>query len=166
MNDEEPVEFMVEESATQTIDVETNDVLKWIIDDQQIDDLPIFEISEPDVTTAIHTVPVDLPESSTATFFVEEIPEISQLTKVDIKTEDLGEDEKYRKMRSQNNEASRKCRMNRKRKQQDAEEEFELLQERNTFLKSRLEEMEKEVKLWKKKLLSDIKNTSTLSFQF
>jgi len=166
MNDEEPVEFMVEESATQTFDVETNDVLKWIIDDQQIDDLPIFEISEPDVTTAIHTVPVDLPESSTTTFFVEEIPEISQLTQVEVKTEDLGEEEKYRKMRSQNNEASRKCRMNRKRKQQDAEEVFELLQERNTFLKSRLEEMEKEVKLWKKKLLSDIKNTSTLSFQF
>jgi hypothetical protein len=31
--------------------------------------------------------------------------------------------------------------MNRKRKQQDMEEECELLQERITFLKSRLEEM-------------------------
>eukprot|EP00090_Calanus_glacialis_P039639 TRINITY_DN68_c0_g1_i1.p1 TRINITY_DN68_c0_g1~~TRINITY_DN68_c0_g1_i1.p1 ORF type:complete len:322 (-),score=108.44 TRINITY_DN68_c0_g1_i1:80-1045(-) len=166
INVEEPVEFMDEEITKQTFDVETNDVLKWIIDDQQIDDLPIFEISKSEVTPAIHTIPVNLPEFSIGTFFVEEIPEISQLTKVDIKTEDLGEDEKYRKMRSQNNEASKKCRMNRKRKQQDAEEEYELLQERNTFLKSRLEEMEQEVKLWKKKLLSDIKNTSTLSFQF
>jgi len=166
INVEEPVELMVEESTKQTFDVETNDVLKWIIDDQQIDDLQIFENPQPEVTTEMHTVPVNLPESSTTTFFVEEIPEISQLTKVEVKTEDLGEDEKYRKMRSQNNEASRKCRMNRKRKQQDMEEECELLQERNTFLKSRLEEIEQEVKLWKKKLLSDIKNTSTLSFQF
>jgi len=166
INVEEPVELMVEESTKQTFDVETNDVLKWIIDDQQIDDLQIFENPQPEVTTEMHTVPVNLPESSTTAFFVEEIPEISQLTKVEVKTEDLGEDEKYRKMRSQNNEASRKCRMNRKRKQQDMEEECELLQERNTFLKSRLEEIEQEVKLWKKKLLSDIKNTSTLSFQF
>jgi len=166
MNVEEPVEFMDEEITKQTFDVETNDVLKWIIDDQQIDDLPIFENSQPEVTPAIHTVPVNLPESSIGTFFVEEIPEISQLTKVEVKTEDLGEDEKYRKMRSQNNEASKKCRMNRKRKQEEAEEECELLQERNTFLKSRLAEMEQEVKLWKKKLLSDIKNTKTLSFRF
>jgi len=166
INVEEPVELMVEGSTKQTFDVETNDVLKWIIDDQQIDDLPIFENSQPEVTPAIHTVPVNLPESSTATFFVEEIPTLSQFDKIEVKTEDLGEDEKYRKMRSQNNEASRKCRMNRKRKQQDMEEECELLQERNTFLKTRLEEMEQEVKLWKKKLLSDIKNTSTPSFQF
>jgi len=166
INVEEPVELMVEESTKQTFDVETNDVLKWIIDDQQIDDLPIFENPQPEVTTEMHAVPVNLSETSTTPFFVEEIPEISQLTKVEVKTEDLGEDEKYRKMRSQNNEASRKCRMNRKRKQQDMEEECELLQERNTFLKSRLEEIEQEVKVWKKKLLSDIKNTSTLSFQF
>jgi len=166
INVEEPVELMVEESTKQTFDVETNDVLKWIIDDQQIDDLPIFENPQPEVATEMHAVPVNLSETSTTPFFVEEIPEISQLTKVEVKTEDLGEDEKYRKMRSQNNEASRKCRMNRKRKQQDMEEECELLQERNTFLKSRLEEIEQEVKVWKKKLLSDIKNTSTLSFQF
>jgi len=166
INVEEPVELMVEESTHQTFDVETNNVLKWIIDDQQIDDLPIFENPQPEVATEMHAVPVNLSETSTTPFFVEEIPEISQLTKVEVKTEDLGEDEKYRKMRSQNNEASRKCRINRKRKQQDMEEECELLQERNTFLKSRLEEIEQEVKVWKKKLLSDIKNTSTLSFQF
>merc|ERR1712073_278132 len=79
---------------------------------------------------------------------------------VEVKTEDLGEDEKYRKMRIQNNEASRKCRLNRKRKQEDMEEECKLLEERNVFLKSRLEEMEHEVKVWKKKLLSDIASTS------
>jgi len=94
------------------------------------------------------------------------VSEISSQTKVKVKSEDLGEDEKYRKMRIQNNEASRKCRQNRKRKQQDMEEECKLLEERNVFLKSRLEDMEEEVKVWKKKLLMDIKNTSAQMFQF
>merc|ERR1712123_219361 len=128
-----------------------NDVLKWIIDDQQIGDLPIFDHCQPEETSDLHNVPVNIPESTTP-FFMTEIPEISQFTKVEIKTEELGEDEK--------------CRMNRKRKQQDMEEEVDLLQERNAFLKSRMEEMEQEVKLWKKKLLSDIKNTSAITLRF
>jgi len=165
LNFGETMEQLVEEVPEQTFDIETNDVLKWIIDDQQIDDLPIFDHSQPEETSALHNVPVNISESTTP-FFMTEIPEISQFTKVEIKTEDLGEDEKYRKMRSQNNEASRKCRMNRKRKQQDMEEEVDLLQERNAFLKSRMEEMEQEVKLWKKKLLSDIKNTSAITLRF
>merc|ERR1712002_1060085 len=111
-----PVHHIAEEAPQSSFDIETNDVLQWIIDDQQI--------------------------------------------------EDLGEDEKYRKMRIQNNEASRKCRQNRKRKQQNMEEECKLLEERNAFLKSRLEDMEQEVKVWKKKLLMDIKNTSAQTFQF
>merc|ERR1712153_180989 len=163
MTVEEPVEVVVEEAAEPTFDIENNDVLKWIIDDQQIDDLPIFDNSQPELTPALHSVSVNLPE--TTSFFLEEIPEASQSIKVEVKTEDLGEDEKYRKMRSQNNEASRKCRMNRKRKQEDMEEEVDLLQERNAFLKSRMEEMEQEVKLWKKKLLSDIKNTSAITLR-
>merc|ERR1719315_534375 len=114
----------------------------------------------------IHTVSINLPEISAPTFVFEEIPQQSQPI-IEIKNEDLREDEKYRKMRNQNNEASRKCRMNRKRKLADMEEEYELLQEKNTFLKSRLEEMENEVKLWKKKLLSDISNNRVKkSFQF
>merc|ERR1712123_294120 len=153
LNFGETMEQLVEGVPEQTFDIETNDVLKWIIDDQQIGDLPIFDHSQPEETSDLHNLPVN-------------IPEISQFTKVEIKTEDLGEDEKYRKMRSQNNEASRKCRMNRKRKQQDMEEEVDLLQERNAFLKSRMEEMEQEVKLWKKKLLSDIKNTSAITLRF
>eukprot|EP00092_Neocalanus_flemingeri_P004828 GFUD01005196.1.p1 GENE.GFUD01005196.1~~GFUD01005196.1.p1 ORF type:complete len:323 (+),score=92.49 GFUD01005196.1:318-1286(+) len=168
INVEEPVEVVVEESGEVTFDIENNDVLKWIIDDQQIDDLPIFDNSQPEQTPAIHSISLNLPESSaTTSFFLEEISEASQPIKIEVKTEELGEDEKYRKMRSQNNEASRKCRLNRKRKLGDMEGEFELLQERNTFLKARLEEMEQEVKAWKKKLLSDISNTSTkTSFQF
>jgi len=168
LNVEEPVEVVVEEVIEPTFDIENQDVLKWIIDDQHIDDLPIFDNSQTDLTQLFHTVPVDLLESSARTsFFVEAIPETSQSIKEEVKTEELGEDEKYRKMRFQNNEASRKCRFNRKRKLVDMEEECDLLQERNTFLKSRLDDMEQEVKAWKKKLLSDISNNSTKkSFQF
>merc|ERR1712173_204259 len=108
----------------------------WIIDDQQIDNLPILENSQLEATEFI-------------------LQEIVLPVEVKVKTEELGEDEKYRKMRIQNNEASRKCRLNRKRKQEDMEEECKLLEERNVFLRSRLEEMEQEVKAWKKKLLTD-----------
>jgi len=166
VNVEEPV--VDEEAVEPKLDIENQDVLKWIIDDQQIDDLPIFDNSQPELTPLIHTVPVDLPQSSaTTSFFVEAIPETSHIIKEEVKTEDLAEDEKYRKMRSQNNEASRKCRLNRKRKLVDMEEEFEVLQERNSFLKAKLEEMEQEVKAWKNKLLCDILNNSPKkSFQF
>ena len=163
---EPPLESVGEEYPEATFEIENNDVLKWIIDDQQIDDLPILNNSQVEPTPFIHTIPLALPESSaTTTFLMEEIPLTSQPIKIEVKTEDLREDEKYRKMRCQNNEASKKCRINRKRKQGDMEEECELLQERNVFLKSRLEEMEQEVKAWKKKLLSDIANNSTSRFQ-
>eukprot|EP00091_Calanus_sinicus_P007692 TRINITY_DN1887_c0_g2_i2.p1 TRINITY_DN1887_c0_g2~~TRINITY_DN1887_c0_g2_i2.p1 ORF type:complete len:294 (+),score=96.56 TRINITY_DN1887_c0_g2_i2:59-883(+) len=165
MHVELPLESEVGGIPETTFEIENTDVLKWIINDQQIDDLPIINISQVEPTTVTHTIPLALPESSgTTTFFVEEIPQTSQPIKIEVKTEDLREDEKYRKMRSQNNEASKKCRINRKRKQEDMEEECKLLQERNVFLKSRLEEMEQEVKAWKKKLLSDIANNSTNRF--
>jgi len=149
-------EIAGEQYPESTFFIENNDVLKWIIDDQQIDDLPILENSQLEETQAIHSIP--LSNKSETTEFI--LQEIVLPVKVEVKTEDLGEDEKYRKMRSQNNEASRKCRLNRKRKQEDMEEECKLLEERNVFLKSRLEEMEQEVKAWKKKLLTDIASTS------
>jgi len=166
MHVEPLLEAEVEEYPEATFEIENNDVLKWIIDDQQIDDLPTLNNSQVVPTPVIQSIPLALPESSrTTTFLVEEIPLTSQPIKIEVKTEDLREDEKYRKMRSQNNEASKKCRMNRKRKQEDMEEECKLLEERNVFLKSRLDEMEQEVKAWKKKLLSDIANNSTNKFQ-
>jgi len=152
-----PVHHIAEEAPQSSFDIETNDVLQWIIDDQQIEDLPIFEECKAEVSPELHNDPVSLSQ---------EVSKISSQTNVEVKSEDLGEDEKYRKMRIQNNEASRKCRQNRKRKQQDMEEECKLLEERNVFLKSRLEDMEQEVKVWKKKLLMDIKNTSAQTFQF
>jgi len=158
-----PVEHLTEEALEPNFDIEANDVLKWIIDDQQIEDLPIFEPSQPEEISALHTVGATLPKQL---FTIEETSEASAPVKVEVKAEDLGEDEKYRKMRIQNNEASRKCRLNRKRKHQDMEEECKLLEEKNVFLKTRMEEMEQEVKVWKKKLLTDIKNTSALSLSF
>jgi len=146
-------EIVGEKYLESPFHIENDDVLKWIIDDQQIDDLPILENSQLEETQAI-----PLSNKSPTTEFI--LQEIVLPVKVEVKTEDLGEDEKYRKMRSQNNEASRKCRQNRKRKQEDMEEECKLLEERNVFLKSRMEEMEQEVKEWKKKLLTDIASTS------
>merc|ERR1719213_339707 len=140
---EAPVQHVAEEAPEPTFNIETNDVLKWIIDDQQIEDLPIFEECKPEL---IHTIKPD--------------EHISEPVKVEVKTEDIPEEEKYRKMRIQNNEASRKCRLNRKRKLQDMEEECKVLEDRNVFLKSQLEQIEQEVKVWKRKLLIDIKNTS------
>jgi len=159
-------EVLVEKNTEPLFDIEYKDVLQWIIDDQQIDEIPMIENSQQEPTPAIHTVLINLPEHSAPSFFLEEIPQQSKPI-IEVKNKDLREDEKYRKMRNQNNEASRKCRLNRKRKLADMEEEYELLQEKNTFLKSRLEEMENEVKVWKKKLLSDISNTSIKkSFMF
>lgn len=142
----------------QSSDFENNDILKWIINDQEIDDLPSIDQTNIE-NEHNHEAHVDLSKTS-PTFFIEEIS--SEPIKLEVKTEELGEDEKYRKMRLQNNESSRKCRLKRKKKEQDMEEECELLQQRNEFLKMRVEEMEKEVKAWKKKLLSDIKNNSSV----
>jgi len=49
-----------------------------------------------------------------------------------------------------------KCRLNRKRKLADVEKEAEELDARNKFLRAQLEDMEKEVSSWKKRLISDI----------
>merc|ERR1719233_322311 len=103
-----PVHHVAEEAPQSNFDIETNDVLQWIIDDQQIEDLPIFEECKAEVSSELHNDPVSLSQ---------EVSDISSQTNVKVKSEDLGEDEKYRKMRIQNNEASRKCRQNRKRKQ-------------------------------------------------
>merc|ERR1711992_242596 len=74
----------------------------------------------------------------------------------EVKIKLLSEDEKYRKMRVQNNEASKRCRANRKRKHLEMEEEVVSLQERNVELREKMAAMEAEVKMLKRRLLSDI----------
>merc|ERR1712048_1426056 len=79
---------------------------------------------------------------------------------VEIKIENLNEDEKYRKMRHQNNEASKRCRA--KRKSQELEDELMKLERRNVVLRAKMDSMEREVKLLKKKFLSDISLSSKI----
>merc|ERR1712062_723748 len=75
---------------------------------------------------------------------------------VKVKVENLTEDEKYRRMRVQNNDASKRCREKRKRKHQQMEEELEFLQDKNQNLKEKVELMEREVRAMKRRLLDDI----------
>jgi len=68
---------------------------------------------------------------------------------------------KYRRMRDLNNEASKRCRQNRKRKQSDLEAEAEALQKRNVVLKARCRKMEEFVDRMKKQFLKRIAKPQT-----
>jgi len=86
-------------------DIENKDLLQCIMDDQNIE--MSFE--------------TELPEPKHPEFFIEVTDE----------TLALNDQIKYRKMREQNNEASRRCRQNRKRKLAEVEKEAEVLERRN-----------------------------------
>merc|ERR1712222_204910 len=68
----------------------------------------------------------------------------------------LPEDEKYRRMREQNNRASQACRAKRKRKLAEEEEELATLQQKNIQLQAVLKDMEKEVASYKKRILEQV----------
>jgi hypothetical protein len=68
---------------------------------------------------------------------------------------------KYRRMRDLNNEASKRCRQNRKRKQSGLEVEAEALQKRNAVLKARCLKMETLVERMKKQFLKRIAKPKT-----
>jgi len=68
------------------------------------------------------------------------------------------EDQKYRRMRDLNNEASKRCRQNRKNKFIAVEIEMEYLEEKNKELKFKVRKMEEIVATLKKKFISDIAN--------
>merc|ERR1712038_643389 len=92
---------------------ESDDLLKWIMDDTQIADFAF-----PDEV-----------EQATTSFLIEEVKteEVEEAPKVKrsrIKMEELTEEEKYRRMREQNNRASQACRAKRKRKLAEEEEEL------------------------------------------
>merc|ERR1711936_320523 len=71
-----------------------------------------------------------------------------------VKMEELTEEEKYRRMREQNNRASQACRAKRKRKLE--EEELTILQQKNIQLQTVLKNMEKEVASYKKRILEQV----------
>merc|ERR1711950_49256 len=135
---------------------ENIDILQWIVEDQDIDPLAACQVAQPEQPAEVSArasviVPVSSPSTS---FYINTSQEEEKEVKV--KLEPLGEDEKYRRMRNQNNDASKRCRENRKRKAQEMEEELKFLEERNQNLKDKFESMEREVKAMKRQLLSNI----------
>jgi len=133
---------------------ENIDILKWIVEDQDIDPISANEVSEQ--AEEVKRVSVIVPVSSPSTaFYINSLTEEEE-KEVKVKVENLTEDEKYRRMRVQNNDASKRCREKRKRKHQQMEEELEFLQDKNQNLKEKVELMEREVRAMKRRLLDDI----------
>jgi len=137
---------------------ENIDLLRWIVEDQEIDPLAACEVAQPEQPAEAKRVSVIVPVSSPSTsFYINTLEQLEQLEhQQEVKLEPLGEDEKYRKMRIQNNEASKRCRENRKRKAKEMEDELAFLEEKNQKLKETFESMEREVKAMKRRLLSNI----------
>merc|ERR1712154_27334 len=117
-------------SSSSNVDSsETDDLLKWIMDDTQI-----ANFAFPDEV-----------EEATSSFFIKEV-----------KVEEVTEEEKYRRMREQNNRASQACRAKRKRKLAEEEEELTILQQKNNQLQAVLKDMEKEVASYRKRILEQV----------
>merc|ERR1712117_376898 len=124
---------------------ETDDLLKWIMDDNQIADF---------------NFPNEVEEATTS-FLIEEVKEeMGAATKANkrsrVKMEELTEEEKYRRMREQNNKASQACRAKRKRKLAEEEHELTILQEKNIHLQAVFKSMQEEVALYKKRILEQV----------
>lgn len=131
------------------------DILKWIVEDQDIDPISANEVSEQ--AEEVKRVSVIVPVSSPSTaFYINALTEEEEEKEVKVKVENLTEDEKYRRMRVQNNDASKRCREKRKRKHQEMEEELKFLEDKNQKLKDKVELMEREVRAMKRRLLDDI----------
>jgi hypothetical protein len=114
---------------------EADDLLKWIMDDNQIADF---------------NFPNEV-EEATRSFLIEEVKvEMGKATKANkrsrVKMEELTQEEKYRRMREQNNRASQACRAKRKRKLAEEEQELTILQEKNIHLQAVFKSMQEEVK--------------------
>jgi len=61
---------------------------------------------------------------------------------------------KYRRMRDLNNAASKRCRLNRKRKFDDLEMQVDQEESRNTILKTRVQVLEEQVEKFKKAIIA------------
>merc|ERR1712004_127797 len=109
---------------------EADDLLKWIMDDNQIADFNFpNEVEEATTSFLIEGVKVEMVK--------EEMGEATKANKRSrVKMEELTEEEKYRRMREQNNRASQACRAKRKRKLAEEEQELTTLQEKNIHLQA------------------------------
>merc|ERR1711936_1345082 len=129
---------------------EADDLLKWIMDDNQIADFNFpNEVEEATTSFLIEGMKVEMVK--------EEMGEATKANKRSrVKMEELTEEEKYRRMREQNNRASQACRAKRKRKLAEEEQELTTLQEKNIQLQTLLKNMEKEVASYKKRILEQV----------
>merc|ERR1712077_134981 len=127
---------------------ESDDLHKWIMDDTQIADFAFPDEVE-QATTSFLIEEVKTEE-------VEEAEEPPKVKRSRIKMEELTEEEKYRRMREQNNRASQACRARRKRKLAEEETELATLQQKNIQLQAVLKDMEKEVASYKKRILEQV----------
>merc|ERR1712223_1311796 len=124
---------------------EADDLLKWIMDDNQIADFNFPNEGE----------------EATTSFLIEEVKvEMGKATKANkrsrVKMEELTQEEKYRRMREQNNRASQACMAKRKRKLAEEEQELTILQEKNIHLQAVFKSMQEEVALYKKRILEQV----------
>merc|ERR1712223_441399 len=129
---------------------EADDLLKWIMDDNQIADFNFpNEAEEATTSFLIEGVKVEVMK--------EEMGEVTKANKRSrVKMEELTEEEKYRRMREQNNRASQACRAKRKRKLAEEEQELTTLQEKNIHLQAVFKSMQEEVALYKKRILEQV----------
>merc|ERR1711971_1067108 len=134
-------------SSSNVESSETDDLLKWIMDDTQIANFAFPDEVE-EATTSFLITEVKVEEEKTE--------EVTKAKTSRIKMEELTEEEKYRRMREQNNRASQACRAKRKRKLVEEEEELAILQKKNIQLQAVLKEMEKEVASYKKRILEQV----------
>merc|ERR1712037_802508 len=139
-------------SSSNVESSETDDLLKWIMDDTQIANFAFPDEVE-EATTSFLITEVKVEEEKTE--------EVTKAKRTRIKMEELTEEEKYRRMREQNNRASQACRAKRKRKLAEEETELAILEQKNTQLQAVLKDMEKEVASYKKRILEQVSGVRT-----
>merc|ERR1712158_135647 len=126
---------------------ETDDLLKWIMDDTQIANFAFPDEVE-EATTSFLITEVKVEEEKTE--------EVTKAKRSRIKMEELTEEEKYRRMREQNNRASQACRAKRKRKLAEEDTELAILEQKNIQLQAVFKSMQEEVALYKKWILEQV----------
>lgn len=139
-------------SSSNVESSETDNLLKWIMDDTQIANFAFPDEVE-EATTSFLITEVKVEEENTE--------EVTKAKRSRIKMEELTEEEKYRRMREQNNRASQACRAKRKRKLAEEETELAILEQKNIQLQAVLKDMEKEVASYKKRILEQVSGVRT-----
>merc|ERR1712014_139187 len=142
---------MIEEEENLTIEKNTVPLSEDTTNIMEMIENVAFDLTlpEPLPTTTLHITDHKAEE--------EQMGEASKANKRSrVKTEELTEEEKYRRMREQNNKASQACRAKSKRKLAEEEQELTILQEKNIHLQAVFKSMQEEVALYKKRILEQV----------